>query len=122
MADLGFIGLGIMGKPMATHLVKAGNRVYVYDKVASSMKALEAEGAIPCAGKIRKLFIIRREILRNEWEGMAELEILHLLMIVRPLNDKKRGHKQCQTKKNQNEMLCFLIHSPYNFPSALVGT
>jgi 2-hydroxy-3-oxopropionate reductase len=48
MPDLGFIGLGIMGKPMAAHLVKAGNTVYVYDKVASSVKALEAEGAIPC--------------------------------------------------------------------------
>ena len=49
MPDLGFIGLGIMGKPMAAHLVKAGNTVYVYDKVALSVKALEAEGAVPCA-------------------------------------------------------------------------
>ncbi len=49
MADLGFIGLGIMGKPMAGHLLKAGNRVYVYDKVASYVKALEAEGGIACA-------------------------------------------------------------------------
>jgi 2-hydroxy-3-oxopropionate reductase len=49
MPDLGFIGLGIMGKPMAMHLVKAGNTVYVYDKVASCVHPLAAQGAIPCA-------------------------------------------------------------------------
>jgi 2-hydroxy-3-oxopropionate reductase len=49
MADLGFIGLGIMGKPMAGHLLKTGNRVYVYDIVASSVKELEAQGAIACS-------------------------------------------------------------------------
>jgi len=31
MAKLGFIGLGIMGKPMAGHLVDAGHTVHVYD-------------------------------------------------------------------------------------------
>jgi 2-hydroxy-3-oxopropionate reductase len=49
MAELGFIGLGIMGKPMAAHLVKADNRVCVYDKVASCVKLLAAAGAVPCA-------------------------------------------------------------------------
>jgi 2-hydroxy-3-oxopropionate reductase len=49
MARLGFIGLGIMGKPMAGHLIKAGNRVYVYDRVAERVKALEAEGGVACA-------------------------------------------------------------------------
>ena len=49
MADLGFIGLGIMGKPMAGHLVKAGNKVYVYDKIASCVNPLAAQGAVPGA-------------------------------------------------------------------------
>ena len=49
MADLGFIGLGIMGKPMAGHLLKAGNRIHVHDKVASCVKPLAAEGTVPCA-------------------------------------------------------------------------
>jgi 2-hydroxy-3-oxopropionate reductase len=48
MSDLGFIGLGIMGKPMAGHLVKAGNRVYVYDKVSSYVQELVEQGAIAC--------------------------------------------------------------------------
>jgi 2-hydroxy-3-oxopropionate reductase len=49
MSNLGFIGLGIMGKPMAGLLVKAGHRLYVYDKVASFIKDVEAEGAIACS-------------------------------------------------------------------------
>jgi 2-hydroxy-3-oxopropionate reductase len=48
MSDLGFIGLGIMGKPMAGHLVRAGNKAYVYDKVATYVKELEAQGAVAC--------------------------------------------------------------------------
>jgi 2-hydroxy-3-oxopropionate reductase len=48
VAHLGFIGLGIMGKPMAGHLLKAGHTLYVHSRTASSIKALETEGAIPC--------------------------------------------------------------------------
>lgn len=31
MASIGFIGLGIMGKPMSKHLVAAGHSLLVYD-------------------------------------------------------------------------------------------
>ena len=31
MTEIGFIGLGIMGKPMASHLVRAGHTVHVCD-------------------------------------------------------------------------------------------
>lgn len=48
MANLGFIGLGIMGKPMAGHLVKAGHKVYVYDLNPAPIKELVAQGAIAC--------------------------------------------------------------------------
>jgi 2-hydroxy-3-oxopropionate reductase len=41
---IGFIGLGIMGSPMAGHLVKAGYDVTGYDLVANGMAALEAAG------------------------------------------------------------------------------
>jgi len=49
MADLGFIGLGIMGKPMASHLVKAGHTVYVFDLVEESVKHLCSLGAQRCS-------------------------------------------------------------------------
>jgi 2-hydroxy-3-oxopropionate reductase len=49
MAEIGFIGLGIMGKPMAEHLIKAGNTLYVYDVVPQSIADLQQQGAIACA-------------------------------------------------------------------------
>jgi len=48
MAELGFIGLGIMGKPMASHLVKAGHTVSVYDLSGDSVKYLCGLGAKAC--------------------------------------------------------------------------
>ena len=35
---VGFIGLGIMGKPMAKNLVKAGHEVTVFDFKQASLK------------------------------------------------------------------------------------
>jgi 2-hydroxy-3-oxopropionate reductase len=48
MANLGFIGLGIMGKPMAGHLLKAGHRVQVYDLNPEPLRELSAQGAVAC--------------------------------------------------------------------------
>lgn len=42
---IGFIGLGIMGKPMAKNLLKAGHELVVYDLNPSSVKALTDAGA-----------------------------------------------------------------------------
>ena len=39
---IGFIGLGIMGKPMAKNLLKAGKQLAVYDIVADALKEVEA--------------------------------------------------------------------------------
>jgi 2-hydroxy-3-oxopropionate reductase len=49
MSNVGFIGLGIMGKPMAGHLVKAGHTLFVYDVVPAGVDALVAQGATKCA-------------------------------------------------------------------------
>jgi 2-hydroxy-3-oxopropionate reductase len=64
MAEIGFIGLGIMGKPMAGHLLKAGHTVHVYDIVPASVAELKQQGALACgsskevAGKAGIVFII----------------------------------------------------------------
>ena len=42
---IGFIGLGIMGKPMAGHLVKAGHAVTVWNRTASKAADLVKAGA-----------------------------------------------------------------------------
>lgn len=47
---LGLIGLGIMGKPMARNLLKAGYELYVYDLNAQAVEELAAAGAHPAAG------------------------------------------------------------------------
>jgi 2-hydroxy-3-oxopropionate reductase len=45
MADIGFIGLGIMGRPMVRNLMKAGNTVTVYDIVGTAVEEMATEGA-----------------------------------------------------------------------------
>ena len=47
MAIIGFIGLGIMGRPMAKNLINAGYKLVVYDKFAKfdDLVSLGAEGA-----------------------------------------------------------------------------
>jgi len=42
---IGFIGLGIMGKPMSKNLLKAGNELIVYDIVDAPVRELEKLGA-----------------------------------------------------------------------------
>jgi 2-hydroxy-3-oxopropionate reductase len=45
MERIGFIGLGIMGKPMAKNLVKAGYPLVVHDRIQAPVDELAAEGA-----------------------------------------------------------------------------
>ena len=44
MAQLGFLGLGIMGYPMARHLLKAGHEVALWTHTASKARELAKEG------------------------------------------------------------------------------
>ena len=43
--DVGFIGLGHMGQPMARNLLRAGHRVIVWNRTRGKVEALAAEGA-----------------------------------------------------------------------------
>ena len=64
MAEIGFIGLGIMGKPMVGHLLKAGHKVYVYDIMPKSVAEMQHQGAVACtsakevAAKVGIVFIM----------------------------------------------------------------
>jgi 2-hydroxy-3-oxopropionate reductase len=64
MAEIGFVGLGIMGKPMVGHLLKAGHKVYVYDIVPASLTEMQQQGAVACtsakevAAKVGIVFIM----------------------------------------------------------------
>jgi 2-hydroxy-3-oxopropionate reductase len=47
--NLGFIGLGAMGRPMALHLLKAGHELSVYARRAEAAQPLVEAGARQCA-------------------------------------------------------------------------
>lgn len=50
MAELGFLGLGIMGYPMARHLLRAGHSVALWSNTASKARELAgAENGICCS-------------------------------------------------------------------------
>lgn len=46
MASIGFIGLGVMGREMARHLVRAGHRVQAHDARPEAVDEIAAEGAV----------------------------------------------------------------------------
>jgi 3-hydroxyisobutyrate dehydrogenase len=56
LPNLGFVGLGIMGAPMATHLARAGYPLTVYDIDAVATSALaSAQPRVAVAGSLREL-------------------------------------------------------------------
>ena len=59
--NIGFIGLGIMGKPMAKNLLKAGHKLVVYDIVAPHVGELVQAGAT--AGESPKDVASRSELI-----------------------------------------------------------
>ncbi|MCB1918117.1 MAG: NAD(P)-dependent oxidoreductase [Rhodocyclaceae bacterium] len=46
---VGFVGLGLMGRPMALNLLKAGHQVFVWSRRAESVQPLADAGATACA-------------------------------------------------------------------------
>ena len=46
---IAFIGLGIMGKPMAKNLIKAGHELFVFDRNPAANEEMKAAGANICA-------------------------------------------------------------------------
>ena len=49
MDTIGFIGLGLMGKPMARNLLKRGYVVVVHSRTRTPVDELAAEGATPAS-------------------------------------------------------------------------
>ena len=52
MANIGFIGLGNMGSPMASNLLKAGHSVRAFDLVDSARQVIAKEGGESCDSAI----------------------------------------------------------------------
>src|SRR6266571_1518488 len=49
LPTLAFLGIGLMGKPMATRLAQAGYRVHAWNRSPAKAEALRATGAAPHA-------------------------------------------------------------------------
>ena len=82
---IGFIGLGIMGRPMALRLLRAGTPLVVWNRSPEALEPLTAEGA-ESAGTVAELFarcdtvlVMLRDadavdaVLRGQPQGLAEL-------------------------------------------------
>ncbi|WP_406141654.1 NAD(P)-dependent oxidoreductase [Streptomyces sp. NBC_01089] len=54
-ADVGFVGLGTMGRSMARRLLEAGHRVTVWNRSPAPVEELARQGAVP-AGSLREVF------------------------------------------------------------------
>jgi 2-hydroxy-3-oxopropionate reductase len=73
---IGFIGLGIMGHPMATHLLKAGHPLVVYNRTPSKMEPLLALGA--AAGSSCADVAKRSDIVMSIVGDASDVECVYL--------------------------------------------
>ena len=71
MANLGFIGLGIMGKPMAKHLLAKGYHVIVCDINPEPVKECCAVGGDRYARVVKKWH--RNQILFLSWYRIPQM-------------------------------------------------
>jgi 3-hydroxyisobutyrate dehydrogenase len=76
MAQIGFIGLGNMGAPMATNLLKAGHGLKVYDIVQSQVVKLVDAGATPCVDAASVVQGV--DVLISMLPASAQVESLYL--------------------------------------------
>jgi 2-hydroxy-3-oxopropionate reductase len=73
---VGFIGLGIMGAPMATHLRRAGYPMVVYNRTPSKMEALLALGA-EASGSCQEL-AARSNVVISMVSDSPDVECIYL--------------------------------------------
>ena len=75
MSNIGFIGLGIMGKPMARNLLKAGYPLVVYNRSRTAVDELSKEGAQPAANS--KEVATRSEVIITMLPDSPDVELVY---------------------------------------------
>ena len=68
--DIGFIGLGVMGQPMALNLARAGTPLIVWNRTADRSEALRAAGA-KIAASPAEIFQRARIVILMLYDGAA---------------------------------------------------
>lgn len=69
---IGFIGLGIMGKPMCRNLMKNGHEMVVYNRSSASMEELAKEGAVMAKSPAELLLSVKPSLLWFQTLRMSE--------------------------------------------------
>jgi 2-hydroxy-3-oxopropionate reductase len=101
MSRIGFIGLGIMGKPMARNLLKAGYHVRVYDLVPEAVEDLAGSGAhssesigdvasntdilitmLPDGPEVRQVFLASDGVLSAAKPGLIAIDMSSINPVV----------------------------------------
>src|SRR3990172_13077590 len=72
---IGFIGLGIMGKPMARNLIKAGYALVVHNRSRAAVNELEKEG-VKAAGSPREV-TERSEVIITMLPDSPDVELVY---------------------------------------------
>jgi 2-hydroxy-3-oxopropionate reductase len=73
---IGFIGLGIMGKPMAKNLLKAGYSLVVHNRSRTAVDELSKEGAQPAASA--QEVAARSEVLITMLPDSPDVELVYV--------------------------------------------
>lgn len=97
MVKVGFIGLGLMGKPMARNILKKGFSLAVYNRSRAPVEELASMGAAPCSSPaevaLRSEVLITMlpdepqvaEVLTGVFEGMRSGLVLVDMSTVSPM-------------------------------------
>ncbi len=76
MKNIGFIGVGIMGKAMVRNLMKAGHEVHIYARTPSKVQDVVSEGAV-LHGSIAEA-VKDRDVVISIVGGPADVEQIYL--------------------------------------------
>jgi 3-hydroxyisobutyrate dehydrogenase len=76
--NIGVIGTGLMGAPMALRLMSAGHRVWVYNRTPARLKPLELTGATVCRTP-RDLALAVEAVLMMVTDGAAVRSLLEAM-------------------------------------------
>ena len=129
---IGFVGLGIMGKPMAKNLLKAGYEIIAYDIVGEALEEVVSEGAesgespkdvaqnttliitmLPDGPDVEKVVLGANGVLEGAQSGSVIIDMSSISPIV-----AKNVYAECQKKGVE------LLDAPVSGgePGAISGT
>ncbi len=85
MLKVGYIGLGLMGKPIARNILRAGYPLVVHNRSQGSVNELVGEGAVPAENPAQ---VARQvDVIFTNLPDSPDVE--------NSRSEKKRGYRRC---------------------------